>query len=115
MKVIIKAASHEKAMDKDLWPLRVGVRYFRAPPRKPQQDRSSWAAQSSPSGAGKDVEPEKGKENSQFQPSGNRFQQPYNRNKFTNSQRKQSIGGISVQNMFEVLGSLGQLGLVGHP
>ena len=111
MKVTIKAASHEKAMDKDLWPLRVGVRYFRAPPRKPQQDRSSWAAQSSPTGAGKDVESEKSK-NSQFQPSGNRFQQPYNRNRFMNSQRKQSFGGITVENMFEALGSLG---LVGHP
>ena len=119
MKVVIKAASHEKAMDKDLWPLRVGVRYFRPPPRKPHQDGNNWASQSSPSGAHPDLEPERRKDYASQQNSTNRFQQ---QNKFSNSQRKHArsstsvenplSGSISLQNMFEVLGSMG---LVNHP
>ena len=34
MKVTVKAAEHEKAMNPDLWPLRVGVRYYRAQSRR---------------------------------------------------------------------------------
>ena len=30
MKVVVKASDHEKAMNPDIWPFRVGVRYFRA-------------------------------------------------------------------------------------
>ena len=35
MKVVVKAKDHEKAMNPDIWPFRVGVRYFRAESRKP--------------------------------------------------------------------------------
>ena len=35
MKVVVKASDHEKAMNPDIWPFRVGVRYFRAESRKP--------------------------------------------------------------------------------
>ena len=34
MQVTVKAGDHEKAMNPDLWPMRVGVRYYRAPPRR---------------------------------------------------------------------------------
>ena len=34
MKVVVKASDHEKAMNPDIWPFRVGVRYFRAESRK---------------------------------------------------------------------------------
>ena len=36
MKVIVKAKDHAKAMNPDIWPIRVGVRYFRAESRKPE-------------------------------------------------------------------------------
>ena len=36
MKVIVKAKDHAKAMNPDIWPFRVGVRYFRAESRKPE-------------------------------------------------------------------------------
>ena len=35
MKVVVKSKDHEKAMNPDIWPFRVGVRYFRAESRKP--------------------------------------------------------------------------------
>ena len=35
MKVIVKAKDHEKAMNPDIWPFRVGVRYYRAESRRP--------------------------------------------------------------------------------
>ena len=35
MKVTVKASEHEKAMKPDVWPQRVGVRYYKAPSRKP--------------------------------------------------------------------------------
>ena len=35
MKVIVRAKDHEKAMNPDIWPFRVGVRYYRAESRRP--------------------------------------------------------------------------------
>ena len=32
MKVTVKAIDLEKAMNQEIWPMRVGVRYYRAPP-----------------------------------------------------------------------------------
>ena len=51
MKVTVKAAELEKAMDPGVWPYRVGVRHFRAPQR-PRQGAGdgSWASQSAQSG-----------------------------------------------------------------
>ena len=53
-------------MNKDLWPLRVGVRYFR-PPCRPQQDRNTWTDQSSPSGGRPVLEPYRRKDYAQQQ------------------------------------------------
>ena len=38
MKVTVKASEHEKAMNPDVWPQRVGVRYYKAPSRRPGQE-----------------------------------------------------------------------------
>ena len=38
MKVTVKASEHEKAMNPDVWPRRVGVRYYKAPSRRPGQE-----------------------------------------------------------------------------
>ena len=35
MKVVVKAKDHEKAMNPDIWPFRVGVRYYKAESRRP--------------------------------------------------------------------------------
>ena len=40
MKVTVKASEHEKAMNPDVWPQRVGVRYYKAPSRRPGQDEA---------------------------------------------------------------------------
>ena len=51
MKVTVKAMHHEKAMDPDMWPYRVGVRHYRAPQRSRQgAGDGSWASQSAQSG-----------------------------------------------------------------
>lgn len=50
MKVTVKAAEHEKAMNPDLWPMRVGVRYFKAPSRRPASGEGGWASQAAGSG-----------------------------------------------------------------
>ena len=51
MKVTIKAAQLDKAMDPGVWPYRVGVRHFRAPKRSRQgAGDGSWASQSAQSG-----------------------------------------------------------------
>ena len=39
MKVTVKASEHEKAMNPDVWPQRVGVRYYKAPSRRPGQEQ----------------------------------------------------------------------------
>ena len=51
MRVTVKASEHEKAMNPEFWPSRVGVRHYRAPQR-PRQGAGdgSWASQSSQSG-----------------------------------------------------------------
>ena len=46
MKVTIKATDLEKAKSPEIWPMRVGIRHFRAPPR-PQNVNEGWADQSS--------------------------------------------------------------------
>ena len=47
MKVTVKAAELQKAMDPGVWPYRVGVRHFRAPQRSRQgAGEGSWASQS---------------------------------------------------------------------
>ena len=48
-KVKIKAAQYNKAMNPDIWPLRVGVRHFRQP-RRDQSNRLSWQDQANKSG-----------------------------------------------------------------
>ena len=51
MKVTVKAAELEKAMDPGVWPYRVGVRHFRAPQRSRQGAGDGlWASQSAQSG-----------------------------------------------------------------
>ena len=48
MKVTVKPADAEKALEPGTWPYRVGVRYFRAP-QKRRQERDSWKQQSNSS------------------------------------------------------------------
>ena len=36
----MKASEHEKAMNPDVWPERVGVSYYKAPSRRPGQDEA---------------------------------------------------------------------------
>ena len=48
-KIKIKAAQYLKAMNPEMWPLRVGVRHFRQP-RKDQNKGTPWAEQSAQSG-----------------------------------------------------------------
>jgi hypothetical protein len=48
-KIKIKAAQYNKAMNPEIWPLRVGVRHYRQP-RREQNRGSSWAEQSAQSG-----------------------------------------------------------------
>ena len=51
MKVTVKAAELQKAMDPGVWPYRVGVRHFRAPQRSRQgAGEGLWASQSAQSG-----------------------------------------------------------------
>ena len=50
-KVTVKASEHVKAMNPEVWPYRVGVRYFRAPPRTRQgAGNGSWANQAAHAG-----------------------------------------------------------------
>ena len=61
MKVTVKAMHHEKAMDPDMWPYRVGVRHYRAPQRSRQgAGDGSWASQSAQSGGRLDHRQNKG-------------------------------------------------------
>ena len=99
MKVTVKGAQHEKAMNPDIWPLRVGVRHFRAPFHKPASNGTSWASQSSQSG---------GKEKTQ---GGNRNHQ--HKKHQAGNKRESTAPGISVQNKFEILGTL--MELINHP
>ena len=48
-KITIKASQYTKAMDPDIWPLRVGVRHYRQPKRDNYRG-ASWAEQSAQSG-----------------------------------------------------------------
>ena len=48
-KIKIKAAQYLKAMDPEIWPLRVGVRHYRQP-RRDQNKGTSWTEQSAQSG-----------------------------------------------------------------
>ena len=48
-KIKIKAAQYEKAMNPDMWPLRVGVRHYRQP-RRDQNNGTSWSDQSDRAG-----------------------------------------------------------------
>ena len=48
-KIKIKAAQYTKAMDPDIWPLRVGVRHYRQP-RRDQNTGNSWNDQTNKSG-----------------------------------------------------------------
>ena len=48
-KITIKASQYAKAMDPDIWPLRVGVRHYRQPKRDNNRG-ASWAEQSAQSG-----------------------------------------------------------------
>ena len=48
-KIKIKAAQYTKAMDPDIWPLRVGVRHYRQP-RREQNTGTSWNEQADKSG-----------------------------------------------------------------
>jgi hypothetical protein len=48
-KIKIKAAQYEKAMNPDMWPLRVGVRLYRQP-RRDQNNGTSWSDQSDRAG-----------------------------------------------------------------
>ena len=58
MKVTIKATDHDKAMVPTIWSHRVGVRYFRAPPRK-RNEGSTWASQTSAPNKSNDTEVDK--------------------------------------------------------
>jgi hypothetical protein len=48
-KIRIKAAQYQKAIDPEMWPLRVGVRHYRQP-RRDQNKGTSWAEQAAQSG-----------------------------------------------------------------
>ena len=106
MKVTVKAAHHEKAMNPDIWPLRVGVRYFRAP-RRQNSDGNDWESQSKQSGGSFNGQRGERNKDQGWNRSGG------NRTPFKQRNRGfQPFNPIAVNNMFEVLGNMG---LMGHP
>ena len=50
MKVIVRAKDHEKAMNPEIWPFRVGVRYYRAESRRPRLGAARQSIQGAESG-----------------------------------------------------------------
>ena len=107
MKVTVKAAQHDLAMNPDLWPLRVGVRHFRAPSSR-SANGNSWASQSSQSGGIGKSSQSGGKGKS---PGENKNHQ-HKKNHAGNA-RESPASSISVQNKFEILGTL--MDFIKHP
>ena len=114
MKVTVKAAHHEKAMNPDVWPLRVGVRYFRAP-RRQNTEGSDWQSQSNQSGGNlsENQRGERSKQQGWQRQDGNRTPFRQRNGGFDKNQSQfQPFSPLAVKNMFDVLGNMG---LISHP
>ena len=98
MKVTFKAFEVEKAMQPDMWPFRLGVRYFKAESRRPSREGGSmsWKEQSAQSGGrvpeGRDRRPSTGSGHLQNAPPGSNEWSRNRRNRY------QNIGGWNVLN-----------------
>ena len=108
MKVTVIASEYEKAMSPDMWPFRVGVRHFKAPPRRRDQSDGlqSQEEASGGSGQGQGQKPPGGQQQA-FPPGSREYGQRKRRNQY------QDIGGwqtprgaATVENLQQMLSEL---------
>ena len=101
MKVTVKAAELEKAMDPGMWPYRVGVRHFRAPQRSRQgAGDGSWASQSAQSGGRL--------EQGQNRGNGGQYRRPQQNQGFTYPSRRQQHASQPTHELLNMWASLGE-------
>ena len=100
MKVTVKAAQLEKAMDPSVWPFRVGVIHYRAPQQSSQgAGDGSWASQSAQTGGRLEDGRRQGSSGQ------DRRQQRYlnPKNPAGRQQHQMSQKGLEILNMFATL------------